>query len=124
MAYFALSIVAPAVDDIRAGRKRVEIRSWAPPQLPLVDLVLVQNRVYLREDGQADPHGVALARVDVIGVQDWTPEAARAQGKTWCPGYMCWELANIRAIDPPFACVARRGVYALEPDAAAAGEGA
>ncbi|WP_260436453.1 ASCH domain-containing protein [Burkholderia sp. Bp9004] len=27
----ALSIVKPAVDDIVAGRKRVEIRSWAPP---------------------------------------------------------------------------------------------
>lgn len=41
----ALSIVKPAVDDIVAGRKRVEIRSWAPPVIPLRDLVLVQNTI-------------------------------------------------------------------------------
>ena len=59
----ALSIVKPAVDDIVAGRKRVEIRSWAPPAIPLRDLVLVQNTVFLRQDGQEDPDGIALALV-------------------------------------------------------------
>ncbi|WP_244962284.1 ASCH domain-containing protein [Burkholderia diffusa] len=63
----ALSIVKPAVDDIVAGRKRVEIRSWAPPTLPLRDLVLVQNTIFLRQDGQEDPDGIALAWVDVVG---------------------------------------------------------
>ncbi|MDW9250178.1 ASCH domain-containing protein [Burkholderia cepacia] len=69
----ALSIVKPAVDDIVAGRKRVEIRSWAPPAMPLRDLVLVQNTIFLRQDGQEDPDGIALAMVDVMGVHDWTP---------------------------------------------------
>ncbi|WP_240202296.1 MULTISPECIES: ASCH domain-containing protein [Burkholderia] len=109
----ALSIVKPAVDDIVAGRKQVEIRSWAPPALPLRDLVLVQNTIFLRQDGQEDPDGIALALVDVVGVHDWTPDEARAQGKPWCAGYVCWELTNVRAIDPPFPCVARRGIYAL-----------
>ncbi|SEU44990.1 ASCH domain-containing protein [Burkholderia cepacia] len=63
----ALSIVKPAVDDIVAGRKRVEIRSWAPPAIPLRDLVLVQNTIFLRQDGQEDPDGIALAMVDVVG---------------------------------------------------------
>lgn len=63
----ALSIVNPAVDDIVAGRKRVEIRSWAPPGMPLRDLVLVQNTIFLRQDGQEDPDGIALAMVDVVG---------------------------------------------------------
>ncbi|AYQ41528.1 hypothetical protein BLA9940_06523 [Burkholderia aenigmatica] len=109
----ALSIVKPAVDDIVAGRKQVEIRSWAPPALPLRDLVLVQNTIFLRQDGHEDPDGIALALVDVVGVHDWTPDEARAQGKPWCAGYVCWELTNVRAIDPPFPCVARRGIYAL-----------
>lgn len=109
----ALSIVKPAVDDIVAGRKQVEIRSWAPPTIPLLDLVLVQNTIYLRQDGQEDPDGIALAVVDVVGVHDWTPDEARSQGKQWCAGYVCWELTNVRAIDRPFRCVARRGIYAL-----------
>ncbi|WGS47309.1 ASCH domain-containing protein (plasmid) [Burkholderia sp. JSH-S8] len=115
MPRLALSIVEPAVEDILAGSKRVEIRSWAPLEIPLIDLVLVQNTVYLRQDGQEDPDGVALALVDVVGVHDWTPDEARAQGKTWCAGYVCWELANVRAIDPPVPCIARRDIYALEP---------
>ncbi|MDF3836009.1 ASCH domain-containing protein [Cupriavidus basilensis] len=110
----ALSIVKPAVEDILAGRKLVEIRSWAPPKIPLVDLVLVQNTVYLRQDGQEDPDGVVLALVDVVGVHDWTPDEARSQGKQWCAGYVCWELTNVRAIDPPVQCIAKRGIYALE----------
>ncbi|CAB3769806.1 hypothetical protein B7G54_32620 [Burkholderia puraquae] len=113
MPRFALSIVKPAVDAIVAGRKRVEIRSWAPRVLPLRDLVLVQNTIFLRQDGQEDPDGIALARVDVVGGRDWTPDEARSQGKQWCAGYVCWELANVRAIDPPFPCVARRGIDAL-----------
>lgn len=116
----ALSIVAPAVDDIVAGRKTVEIRSWSPPTLPLRDLVLVQNTIYLRQDGQEDPDGIALALVDVVGVHDWTPDEARSQGKQWCAGYVCWELTNVRAIERSFRCVARRGIYAMEPACAQA----
>lgn len=107
----ALSIVYPAVTDILSGHKRVEIRSWAPPRLPMRDLVLVENHCYLREDGQEDSDGLARARVDVVGVHPWTPEDAAARGKTWSPGYLCWELENIRAIEPALPCVARRGVY-------------
>ncbi|EMN5131707.1 ASCH domain-containing protein [Burkholderia contaminans] len=112
----ALSIVKPAVDDIVAGRKRVEIRSWAPPAIPLRDLVRVQNTAFLRQDGQEDPDDIALASVDVVGVHDWTPDEARAQGEHGCAGYVCGELTNMRAIEPPFRCVARRGIQALDDD--------
>ncbi|RQT43643.1 ASCH domain-containing protein [Burkholderia cepacia] len=111
----ALSIVNPAVDDI-AGRKRMEIRSWAPLATPLRDLVLVQNTIFLRQDGQKDPDGIALAMVDVVGVHDWTPDEARSQGKQWCAGYVCWELENVRQIAPPVPCVAKRGIHALPDD--------
>lgn len=38
--------------------------------LPLRDLVLVQNTIFLRQDGQEDPDGIALAWVDVVGIYD------------------------------------------------------
>lgn len=95
-------------------RRRVR---FVPVDTSLRDLVLVQNTIFLRQDGHEDPDGIALALVDVVGVHDWTPDEARAQGKQWCAGYVCWELTNVRAIDPPFPCVARRGIYALDEDA-------
>ncbi|WP_431019253.1 ASCH domain-containing protein [Burkholderia cepacia] len=73
MSRSALSIVKPAVDDIVAGRKRVEIRSWAPPAMPLRDLVLVQNMIFLRQGGQEDPARIALAMVDVVGCTTGRP---------------------------------------------------
>lgn len=114
MPRLALSIVKPAVDNILCGTKRVEIRSWLPPEIPMHDLVLVQNTIFLRQDGQEDPNGIALAVVDIVGVHDWTPEEAHAQGKQWSAGYVCWELANVRAIAPSVPCVAKRGIYAVE----------
>ena len=54
MSRFALSIVKPAVDDILSGTKQVEIRSRLPPKIPMRDLVLVQNTIFLRRDGQED----------------------------------------------------------------------
>jgi len=91
MPRLALSIVNPAVENILAGTKRVEIRSWHPPKIPMHDLVLVQNAIYRRQDGQEDPDGIALALVDIVEVHDWTPEEARSQGKQWSAGYVCWE---------------------------------
>ena len=43
----ALSIVAPNGANIAAGRKTLEIRSWRPPRLPLRDLLIVENRIFL-----------------------------------------------------------------------------
>ena len=111
--YQALSIVAPAVQCILSGEKKTEIRSWAPPQLPLHDLVLVENTRYLRKDGEEDPDGFARAIVDITGVSPWTKEDAIAQGSEWRPGYLAWELANIRKIDPPIAAPAKRRIYTL-----------
>ena len=92
----ALSIVSPSVQNIIAGKKVVEIRSWLPPELPFLDLVLVENEVYLTEEGQEDPNGLARAVVDVINVHKWAPEEAELQGVDWIPNYVCWELSNVR----------------------------
>jgi hypothetical protein len=98
----ALSIVYPAVTDIAAGRKIIEIRSWRPPRLPLCDLALVENHRYLREEGDEDADGRILAVVDVVGVHEWTQAEAERDGKVWSPGYFAWELANIGRWPNPF----------------------
>ena len=90
----ALSIVAPAVDHILDGRKPVEIRSWLPPQLPFCNLALVQNSIYLRQDGAEDPNGLMKAVVDVAGVHQYSEAEAGQLGYEWKAGYEryhCWE---------------------------------
>ena len=113
----ALSIVSPSVQRIVAGKKVVEIRRWLPPEILFLDLVLVENEIYLTGDGQEDPNGLARAIVDITGVHDWTPEEAESQGVKWLPNYVCWELSNVRRIAPPIQCVARRKIYKIDIDA-------
>ena len=102
---------------IVAGKKVVEIRRWHPPEIPFLDLVLVENQIYLTEEGQEDPNGLARAIVDITGVHDWTREEAESQGIAWTPGYVCWELSNVRRIVPPIPCVAQRKIYKIDINA-------
>ena len=110
----ALSIVTPSVQNIIAGKKAVEIRRWLPPEIPFLNLVLVENEIYLTEEGQEDPNGLACAVVDIIGVHEWTHEEAESQRIDWRPNYVCWELSNVRPIKPPVRCVARRKIYKID----------
>lgn len=41
----ALSIVYPAGTRIAEGKKTLEIRSWLPPRLPLLNLLVVENHI-------------------------------------------------------------------------------
>ena len=113
----ALSVVSPSVQRIVAGKKVVEIRRWLPPTIPFLDLVLVENEIYLTEEGHEDPNGLARAIVDITGVHEWTREAAESQGIDWIPNYVCWELSNVRPIVPPIPCVARRKIYKIDINA-------
>lgn len=113
----ALSIVAPSVQNIVDGKKVVEIRRWLPPEIPFLDLVLVENETYLTEKGQEDPNGLARAIVDITGVHEWTREEAKAQAVDWIPNYICWELSSVRPIQPPIPCVARRKIYKVDINA-------
>ena len=38
--------------------------------------------------------------VDIGGVHEWTEAEATSQGKHWQPGYFCWPLENVRAVEP------------------------
>ncbi len=113
----ALSIVSPSVQRIVAREKVVEIRRWLPPEIPFLDLVLVENEIYLTEKGQEDPNGLARAIVDITGVHEWTRQEAESQGIDWIPNYVCWELSNVRPIVLPIPCVARRKIYKIDINA-------
>lgn len=117
--YEALSIVYPAVENILSGSKKVEIRSWLPPVIPLLNLVLVENLKYLN-DGDEDLSGCAKALVDVVDYKSWTYEDFLKQpdsvklGKVWKEGYYIWILDNIRRIDGEKQCLAKKGIYPLQ----------
>ena len=113
----ALSIVSPSVQNILVGKKGVEIRRWLPPEIPFFNLVLVENEIYLTEEGQEDPNGLTRAIVDITGVHEWSQEEAESQGLEWIPNYVCWELSNVRRIEPPIRCVARRKIYKIDVEA-------
>ena len=117
--YRALSIVAPGGDRIRSGEKRLEVRRWRPEiELPLRDLLIVQNRVRLgRGHGGVaeDSDGEAVALVDVVAVREWLEcELEAACGSYWEPGWLAWELANVRAVRPEEPVVARLGIYEVQ----------
>lgn len=109
----ALSIVAPAVQQIIDGEKRIEVRSWTPSAPIMVDLALVENQRYLMEDGDESP-GELRAFVDVKGFHPWSEREASTSGATWKPGYISWELSNVRELALPIVCVAKRKIYELD----------
>ncbi|EDU3846310.1 hypothetical protein CBJ89_003397 [Salmonella enterica subsp. enterica serovar Essen] len=119
--YCALSIVYPAVENIINGSKKIEIRSWIPLELPLRNLILIENKNYLN-DGDIDLNGQAKAIVDVIGYKKWTYEDFSNQGdevklgREWKKGYFVWFLDNVRKIDKYKEVIAKKGIYTIELD--------
>ncbi|MDN5512508.1 ASCH domain-containing protein [Acinetobacter sp.] len=114
--FAALSIVTPAGQRIAQGQKRLEIRSWQPEQLPLKDLVIVENKNYLSKAGDGEA-GMAVAIVDIESVHPWPKDEIEAASATyWAAGYWAWEISNVRPIDPPIAVQAKRKIYFIEMD--------
>ncbi len=112
----ALSIVAPACERIALGQKKLEIRSWRPEQLPLRDLVIVQNTQFLNKAGD-EQIGEAMAIIDILAVHAWREdEVETACANHWEQGYWAWEIANVRPIVPRIKCIAKRKIYEIELD--------
>lgn len=111
----ALSIVAPNGANIAAGRKTLEIRSWRPPQLPLRDLLIVENRIFLTGEDETDPDGIAVAVVDVEEVHAWLPsELATACASRWTPDMWAWHVTHVRPIGGAVRIAARRKLYQVQ----------
>ncbi len=108
----AISIVAPSGSAIAGGTKTIEVRSWHPGTLPLLDLLVVENKRFLSAETPEDEEGVAVAVVDVLEVHEWQPdevEAACSSG--WQPGYLAWMLSNVRPLTRKQRVPARRKLY-------------
>jgi len=116
MFYDALSILKPSVDNIVSGVKNIEIRSWVPREIPLKNVVLVQNEKYLHHKDDIDS-GIAMAIVDIIDVLPWTRDEYLKQGpditigKKWSPGYYMWVINNVRPLNKKIICDAKKGIY-------------
>ena len=114
-AYVALSIVSPQGQNIASGKKTIEVRSWQPPALPIKDLLIVENSIFLTHENQVDPNGRAVALVDVRFVEAWLPsqvESACSSG--WKPGYFAWHLHNVRPLARSPRVAAERRLYTVE----------
>lgn len=107
----ALSVVAPWGERISAGIKTIEVRSWRPIQLPIDDLLIVENQRRLTRAGDTDADGRAVAVVRIAEVHVWSIEEAEAACSTWETGWFAWVIENVRPIDPPFQVLAARKIY-------------
>lgn len=114
--FLALSIVAPSGQRIAQGMKTLEVRSWHPEQLPLKDLLLVENKNFLNHDADEE-QGVAVALVDVESVHVWQRnEVEAACASYWAEGYFAWQLSNVRPIKNRVEVPAKRKIYLIEMD--------
>ncbi|MCL1028567.1 hypothetical protein [Serratia silvae] len=101
--------------------KKVEIRSWLPPQIPLVNVILVENYNFIKGN-DVDPFGKALAIVDIVGYKKWTLDDFECQNyetkqsKRWKDNYFMWELDNIREFKNEVICEAKTGIYTISLD--------
>ncbi|WP_173911604.1 ASCH domain-containing protein [Acinetobacter sp. Marseille-Q1618] len=114
--YSALSIVAPSGTKIAQGLKTLEIRSWTPKQLPLRDLVIVENTQFLTAE-YTEEMGSAVAIVDIASVHPWREDEVEAAcASNWAEGYWAWVICNVRPISQPFEVLAQRKIYLVDLD--------
>lgn len=111
----ALSVVSPAGDLICSGKKTLEIRKWKPDILPLLNLIIVQNNVFLTKDNPVDQNGKAIAMVDIYSIKDWKLEDLNsACGNYFENGWLAWEISNVRLLNYSIIIPAKLKIYNIE----------
>ncbi|QNX61035.1 ASCH domain-containing protein [Acinetobacter seifertii] len=114
--FLALSVVAPNGTRIAQGVKTLEVRSWVPTELPLKDLLIVENQNFLINDGDEE-EGIAVALVDVDSIHAWqNDEIEPACATGWSEGYFAWVLSNVRPVKQQLKVQAKRKIYQLALD--------
>lgn len=115
MKYKALSIVYPSGTKIAHGEKTIEVRSWQPPADFDGDLLIVENKKFLRNEGDTDLEGVPVALVKIKKVRVYEEsDIPAACASRWEPGYYSWELADVRPLHSTTQVLAARGIYEVE----------
>jgi hypothetical protein len=113
----ALSIVAPSGTKIANGQKTIEVRSWKPTLSPNEDLLIVENTKFLRQEGDTDPMGKAVAIVKVKAVREYLKSDIRAAcASSWDTGYYSWLLTDIRPVESEATILAARNIYDVDFD--------
>jgi len=112
----ALSIVAPGGSRIASGEKTLEVRRWQPNLRTDEDLLIVENGRFLRNEGDEDDAGMAVAIVRVSTVRPFMREdMAAACGSYFEEGWLAWELVDVRPLSSTINVKAARGIYELAP---------
>ncbi|WP_413578540.1 ASCH domain-containing protein [Bdellovibrio sp. HCB290] len=117
MQYKALSIVYPNGSKIASGEKKLEIRSWTPPEDFDFshDLLIVENHNFLRKPGETDPEGRPVALVKIKNVRPFMAgDLLDACWNEWKPGLFAWEVTDVRPIKSDKVVLAAREIYELE----------
>ena len=115
MKFKALSVVFPSGTKIARGEKTIEVRSWKPPTDLVGDLLIVENKKFLRKEGDNDPEGKPVALVKIQKIRNYEEsDIAAACASKWEPGYFSWDLTDIRPIDSSIQVLAARGIYEID----------
>ncbi|EPN5230978.1 hypothetical protein ACT0UX_003577, partial [Vibrio cholerae] len=112
----ALSVVEPWGTMIANQTKLLEIRTWRPEVLPMLNVALVQNRRRLTTEGDEDLTGRVVAVVDIVACEPWVKEDCEHSGcdeSEFENGWLAWKLRNIRKLDNPVKAIAKRKFYDL-----------
>ena len=117
MKFNALSIVHPGGQKIARGEKIIAVRSWTPPESFRGDLLIVENKKFLRNEGDTDPEGIPVALVKIRKIRAYEKEDIPAACVTrWDAGYYSWELVEVRPLNITTQVLAARGIYEVELD--------
>ncbi|ALD01949.1 ASCH domain-containing protein [Acinetobacter albensis] len=109
--FSAPSIVAPNARRITHGMKTLELRSWQPEQLPVKDLLIIENKNFLNHPEAEEQEG-AWALIDVDSVHILQPHEVGAECASDCAEcYFAWQLSNILLIKNHVEASAKRKIY-------------
>lgn len=107
-----ISIVAPNGQRIANGIKTIEVRSWVPDLGSQEDLLIVENKKFLKTDGEVDSEGIAVGIVRVAEVRAFErKDIPGACATCYAEGYYSWDLSCVRKLKNPFPVPAMRGIY-------------
>lgn len=118
----ALTITQPWASLLARGEKRVENRTWAPPEELIGDLVALHaSREFDQLDGYLirRRYGVAIEQADcplgaVVAVARLTDVVTESQDP-WFLGPYGWVFTEVARIDP-VPCRGARRLWTLPPD--------
>jgi hypothetical protein len=98
----------------------LEIRSGQPPEIPLHDVIIEQNRNHLFSDGDEDRDAEAVQICDFVSCARWTREQATEMGieDKFSEGYFAWSISNVRPLCDRIKAVAKRQIDQLPFDSA------